>query len=152
MEVKLKRIADNGDTSISVFYIDDVFQCFVIEDEYRTKKVYGETRIPEGTYSIDLRKSGGITSRYDKKYENHNGMLCIYNKPDWVLENKGLRFQYILIHTGNTDEHTAGCLLLNDKVDASTFVGSYSSRAYKRVYPKIARYIEEHGPIQIIVE
>ena len=38
MDVKLKRIADNGDTSISVFYIDDVFQCFVIEDEYRTKR------------------------------------------------------------------------------------------------------------------
>ena len=97
MEIKLKRIADDGDTSISLFYIDYVFQCFVIEDEHRTKKVYGETRIPEGTYSMDLRKSGGFTSRYDKKYENHNGMLCIYNKPDWVLENKGLRFQYILI-------------------------------------------------------
>ena len=41
---------------------------------------------------------------------------------------------------------------VDDKVDASTFVGSYSAQAYKRIYPKIARYIEEHGPIQIIVE
>ena len=81
-------------------------------------------------------------------------MVCyVYiNKPDWVLDNKGIRFQYILIHTGNTDEHTAGCLLLNDKVDASNLLVVTLHKLYKRVYPKIARYIEEHGPIQIIVE
>ena len=103
MEIKLKRIADNGDTSISLFYIDDVFQCFVIEDEHRTKKVYGETRIPEGIYNIDLRREGGFHSRYSKKFSNHKGMLCLYNKPNWTLENAGMSFQYILIHTGNTD-------------------------------------------------
>ena len=152
MEIRLKRIADNGDTSISLFYIDDKFQCFVIEDEQRTKKVYAETRIPEGVYNIDLRKEGGFHNRYSKKFKNHKGMLCLYNKPNWTLENKGLKFQYILIHTGNTDEHTAGCLLLNDVVDAKKFTGSYSTQAYKRIYPIIANHIEECGPIQIIVE
>jgi hypothetical protein len=42
-----------------------------------------------------------------------------------------------LIHTGNTDEHTAGCLLLNDAADGKNFVGSGSVNAYKRVYPII---------------
>ena len=69
MEIRLKRIADNGDTSISLFYIDDEFQCFVIEDEERKKKVYAETSIPEGIYNIDLRKEGGFHNRYSKKFK-----------------------------------------------------------------------------------
>ena len=100
MEIRLKRIADNGDASISLFYIDDVFQCFVIEDEHRTKKVYGETRIPNGIYEIGLRSEGGFHSRYSKKFSDHKGMLCLYNKPNWILVNSGMSFQYILIHTG----------------------------------------------------
>ena len=54
-------------------------------------------------------------------------------------------FKYILIHCGNTDEHTNGCLLLGDTqtsniVEANGFVGK-SSQAYKRVYPPIAKAI-----------
>lgn len=116
------------------------------------KKVYGETRIPNGIYEIGLRSEGGFHSRYSKRFSDHKGMLCLYNKPNWTLVNSGISFQYILIHTGNTDKHTAGCLLLNDVVDASKFTGSYSTQAYKRIYPKIADHIEECGPVQIIVE
>ena len=36
----------------------------------------------------------------------HKGML------PWVQDVPG--FEYILIHTGNTDEHTSGCLLVGD--------------------------------------
>jgi hypothetical protein len=152
MEIKLKRIADNGDASISLLYIDDEFQCFVIEDEKRTKKVYAETRIPKGVYNIGLRKEGGFHNRYSNKFKDHKGMLCLYNKPNWTLVNAGISFQYILIHIGNTQQDTAGCLLLNDVVDASKFTGSYSTQAYKRIYPIIANHIEECGPIEITVE
>ena len=52
-------------------------------------------------------------------------------------------FEYILIHCGNTDEHTNGCLLLGDTqtnnvVSSNGFVGR-SSQAYARVYPPIAK-------------
>ena len=121
------------------------FLCYTLEDEFREEKVSAETRIPEGTYDIKLRTIGGFNSRYLDKFgtDFHKGMLHVQNVPG---------FEYILIHTGNTDEHTAGCLLLNDVVDASKFTGSYSTQAYKRVYPKIADYIEECGPVQIIIE
>ena len=76
----------------------------------------------------------------------------IYNKPNWTLENKGLKFQYILIHIGNRERDSAGCLLLNDVVDAKNYTGSYSTQAYKRIYPIIANHIEECGTIKIIVE
>ncbi len=35
------------------------FLAYTLEDEQRNKKVYGETRIPNGTYKLGLRKTGG---------------------------------------------------------------------------------------------
>jgi hypothetical protein len=150
MELTVKRIADNGDTTIGVLYIDGIFQCFTIEDEERITKKKGETRVPDGKYKVDLRQAGGFHNRYAAKYgSKHVGMLCIHNRPDWKLENKGLSFQFILIHTGNTDDHTAGCLLLNDGVSGTTFTGSSSVNAYKRIYPKIAKAIRAGEDVTI---
>ena len=82
------------------------FLAYTLEDEYRKKKRSKETRIPAGTYEIKLRDEGGFNQRYSKKYSRiHRGMLHIINVPG---------FEYILIHVGNSDEHTAGCLLVGD--------------------------------------
>jgi len=139
MKLTVKRFADNSDTTLGILFIDGVFECFTVEDEERQTKVMGETRVPNGTYDIKLRSVGGFHNRYSAKYGSmHKGMLCVHNKPNWILENAGMSFQYILIHTGNTDEHTAGCLLVNDAVSGKTFTGSSSVDAYKKVYPKVA--------------
>ena len=55
-------------------------------------------------------------------------------------------FEYILIHCGNTDEHTAGCLLVgdsqeNNQIQENGFIGK-STQAYKRIYPRIAKALE----------
>lgn len=145
MEVEVNRFADNGDTTLGVLFIDGIFECFTVEDqEQKGKKVRHETRIPNGTYDINLRAEGGFHNRYAAKYgDMHKGMLCIHNRPDWKLELNGKSFQYILIHTGNTDDHTSGCLLLNDAVSGTTFTGSSSVNAYKRIYPIIADALED---------
>jgi len=69
----------------------------------------------------------------------------------WVRNVPG--FEYILIHTGNTDEHTAGCLLLGDSQqanfgDSNGFIGS-SVNAYKRVYPQIAEALYNDHEVTI---
>ena len=139
MEIVVKRFADNNKASMGLFYIDGIFNCFTIEDEERAEKVRGETRIPNGIYKVALRSEGGYHNKYKGKYgDMHKGMLCIYNEKNWKIVKDGMSFQYILIHTGNTEKHTAGCLLLNDAVSGSTFSGSSSVNAYKRIYPKIA--------------
>lgn len=116
------------------------FLCYTLEDEYREEKVMHETRIPDGTYKITLRKVGGFHGRYEKKYgDMHKGML-------WVRDVPG--FEYILIHTGNTDEHTSGCLLVGNSSDYKGFVGS-SVNAYKRVYPSIAAALEAEEAVTI---
>lgn len=113
---------------------DRKFLCYTLEDEYREVKKYGETRIPAGEYKIKLRTEGGFHGKYSQRFENiHKGMLHIVDVPG---------FEYILIHCGNTDEHTNGCLIVGDTqtnnlVESNGFVGS-SSKAYSRIYPPIA--------------
>ena len=51
-------------------------------------------------------------------------------------------FTYILIHTGNTDEHTSGCLIVGEtqqdlEISKDGFIGS-STVAYKKMYAKVA--------------
>lgn len=120
------------------------FLCFTLEDEYRTKKVYGETRIPAGTYEIKLRNGGGFHEKYKKRYPKiHKGML-------WLQDVPG--FEYVLIHTGNKEDDTAGCLLVGDtscqNITKKGFIGS-SSAAYKRIYPMIAETIEAGETVKI---
>ena len=122
------------------------FLCYTLEDERREEKVMAETRIPAGVYSILLRKEGGHHNKYTKKYGSmHKGMLWLQDVPN---------FQWILIHTGNTDEHTAGCLILGDSQENNTlvkngFIGK-STQAYKRVYPPIAAALESGE--EVIIE
>jgi len=149
MELEVLRFSSQKDSTNGVLF--DVtggerkFLCYTLEDEHREDKVAGETRIPSGTYNITLRTTGGFHGRYVKKYgDMHKGMLWVRDVPN---------FEYILIHTGNTDEHTAGCLLLGDSQQANFgssngMVGS-SVNAYKRVYPPIAKALEEGESVSI---
>ena len=141
--VRLSSQADS--TSGVLFSVNDdgtkSFMCYTLEDEHRDTKVWGETRIPAGTYKLELRTEGGFHSRYVKKYGSmHKGMI-------WVKDVPG--FEFILWHTGNTDEHTAGCLIIGQSqtsnlIKPDGFVGS-SVSAYKYVYPVIAKAIQEGG-------
>ena len=92
----------------------------------------GETRIPSGTYKIGLRKIGGTHSRYSKKFGGkHFGMLEVQDVPN---------FKYILIHIGNDEDDTAGCLLVgnyanNNKLKAGQL--TESKLAYLSMYKKV---------------
>ena len=63
MKLSIYRLNDNGQSTIGVLLIDGKFQGFTIEDEFRTIKIKGETRIPSGTYKVILRKEGGKHER-----------------------------------------------------------------------------------------
>jgi hypothetical protein len=122
------------------------FLAYTLEDEQRDVKVWGETRIPAGTYKLELRTEGGFHNRYLNKYGNtfHKGMIHVKDVPG---------FEYILWHTGNTDEHTAGCLILgntqtNNRIAKDGFIGS-SVDAYKFVYPRVVSAIEAGIDVEV---
>jgi hypothetical protein len=121
------------------------FLCYTLEDESRTEKVPGETCIPEGEYCLGLRDVGGFHSKYSRRFVDiHMGMLHVLDVPG---------FTHILIHCGNTDEDTAGCLLVgdsqeNNNIKEDGFIGR-STLAYMRIYPDIAKAIENGDDVTI---
>jgi hypothetical protein len=149
MKLEVLRISSQVDsTSGLLFDISNnkrKFLCYTLEDESREEKVWGETCIPSGEYCLGLRTVGGLDARYSKRFADiHMGMLHVLDVPN---------FKYILIHCGNTDEDTAGCLLLGDTqennlVKKDGFIGK-STRAYMRVYPAIAAALERGEEVTI---
>lgn len=136
MKLEVKRVYDNGDATIGMLFIDGKYECLTLEDEYRTIKVYAETRIPAGTYNVGFRKEGGHHDSYQKKYwHGHHGMLHIQDVPG---------FQYILIHIGNIEKDTAGCLLVGaypPKAGSDILSIGGSRIAYENLYSKVANAI-----------
>ena len=134
MEIKVIRTQLGKDATNGLVFIDNLFECYSLEDQYQEVKVMHETCIPEGEYEIKLRTVGGFNDRYTKKYPTmHRGML-------WLQDVPG--FKWILIHQGNTDDSSSGCLVVGDTqqdldVSKDGFVGS-SANAYKRLYPKVS--------------
>ncbi len=150
MKYEVLRISSGKDaTSGLLFEVSQnkrTFLAYTLEDEQRDVKVWGETRIPAGTYKLKLREEGGFHNRYLNKYGNtfHKGMIHVQDVPG---------FEYILWHTGNTDEHTAGCLILgntqtNNRIAKDGFVGN-SVDAYKFVYSRVAAAIEAGLDVEV---
>lgn len=100
----LKRCVSTTEETFGVMMFNGSPVCWTLEDEKRTEKVYGETRIPAGVYNITLRREGTHHTKYAQKFGGlHKGMLWIRDVPN---------FEYILIHIGNFDEDTEGCILV----------------------------------------
>ncbi len=136
MKLDVVRTQFGEDATNGMLFINGVFECYTLEDEVRDVKVHSETAIPLGEYEVKLRTEGGFHTKYKARYGAgfHKGMLWLQDVPN---------FQWILIHTGNTDQHTAGCLLLGETQQdldkgKDGFVGG-SGDAYKKAYPKIAK-------------
>ena len=92
--------------------------------------------IPEGQYFLKLRTEGGFHNRYKEKFsEFHKGMLQLSN-----VRGTSMVFTNVLIHVGNTDDDSAGCILVGNSTSENLtkdgFIGQ-STTAYKRIYKKI---------------
>ena len=132
MKLEVLRF-NSGDTFTSGLLFDVTdnvrsFLCYTMEDQYNPTKIYGETRIPAGTYKLTLRAEGGFHNRYLNRYgaDFHKGMIYVNNVPN---------YEYILWHVGNSPKDTKGCLLLS-KTQKDAFGGA-SRAAYEEVYPVI---------------
>ena len=78
---------------------NEVFKCYTLEDPVRDKKVWGDTAIPAGTYTVKTR----FSNRFKKDLPG------IENVPG---------FEGVLIHGGNTKIDTHGCILVGTQLQA----------------------------------
>ena len=148
MIVKLLRFSSQENSTLGLLFIDGNFQCFTIEDEFRTVKVKSETRIPEGIYELGIRAEGGFHERYKQRFRGvHKGMIEVMNVPN---------FKYILLHIGNwADPDSDGCILLgNSSKQNVTGDGMVieSKIAYLRVYPIIMRALQKGKKVYLHIE
>ena len=150
MRLELYRFSSQNESTLGILYLvnnetnQKDFLCFTLEDEKRSVKVYGETRIPKGTYQIEYRKEGGYHNKYKKRFPSiHRGMLEIRDVPN---------FTHILLHCGNTDDDTDGCLLVGNVVSQNItkdgFLGQ-STDCYKRIYPILADILDTQKQLSI---
>ena len=146
MKLTVVRIQFGTDATNGILLIDNVFEAYTLEDQYQEVKVMHETCIPEGTYNIKLRTVGGFHEKYKKRYgDKHKGMLHLQPDP------KG--FKYILIHAGNTDEHTSGCLIVGETqqdldISKDGFIG-HSGSAYTKLYDKVVQELLQGNDVTI---
>ena len=141
MRIEVLRFKDTGQETLGLLKINGQFRGWTLEDEERTVKVWGETRIPEGTYKVGLRTEGGHHKRYSKLFPSiHKGMLHVLDVPN---------FKYILIHIGNFDDDTAGCLLVGSALGGDQKSIIRSTDKYVEVYPEIATAIDNNEPVTI---
>jgi hypothetical protein len=138
VKLTVKRTKSNANETLGQLYIDDISECDTLEDEYREVKVKGETRIPAGVYKLKIREFGGFHEKYKKRFPKfHEGMIEICDIPG---------FTDVLIHCGNYDEDTMGCLLLGQ---ANIGPGGYSltnsSLTYEAFYKKVIRRLKVSG-------
>jgi len=132
MILKLTRFANGKDSTLGIMRIDDRFECFTLEDEYREQKVKGETRIPNGKYEVVFRETPSpLTTKYRNKFDWFN----------WHLMLKDVKnFDYVYIHVGNTDDHTDGCILVGYqgwKTPSDEYEVHRSTDAYRDLYAKV---------------
>lgn len=131
MLIRVNRFTSDGDSTLSCLFIDGLFECFGLEDEFRWQKVDAETRIPAGRYKVQVRRWGGFHSRYADRFAGfHRGMLEIESVPN---------FTDILIHVGNWEHNTAGCLLVGTGAysEQGNMSLQASANAYERLYKKV---------------
>jgi hypothetical protein len=129
MIATLARCFDNKEETMGILFIDGVYACFTLEDQKQQTKVMHETRIPPGLYAVKLRTHGSHHERYKQKFAFHEGMFELESVPG---------FTDILIHIGNTDADTSGCILVGNGVTIDNTTKRVklqeSTVAYERIY------------------
>ena len=144
MKLVLKRINNQDNYCEGKLYIDGIYQCDVIEDvdrgltnemsvtEIQSKKVYGETAIPKGTYQITL----DVVS---PKFKNRSWATFCEGKLPRLLDVPG--YEGVLIHVGNKAADSLGCILVGQKT--SEGVVSNSTQTFKDLYYKLKQATDQ---------
>jgi hypothetical protein len=137
MKIQVKRFEYGDKYTIGKLYIDDVYQCFTLEDTMREKdgvipnKVSGATAIPSGKYKVVID--------YSNRFKRP--MPHVLNVPG---------FDGIRIHPGNSSADTEGCILLGTTWAGTDFI-SNSRLAYDAFFLKLADAVAKSEEICITV-
>ncbi|MFN7956822.1 MAG: DUF5675 family protein [Holophagaceae bacterium] len=138
MELRLQRNPSSARATTGTLLVDGQFECYTLEDVVRQLgprgegKVQDETAIPPGTYRVIINMS----PRLGKP------MMRLLDVPF---------FDGILIHSGNTEAHTKGCILVGCKLAGDTIAGGTSTAALAALKAKVQAALDRNEPVQITI-
>jgi len=153
MKLRLKRIACKSSYTIGKLYVDGSYFCDTIEDKDRgiddsmavekiqSAKVAKETAIPTGTYNVTLNVQS-------PKYKNRAQYAFCKGYLPRLLNVKG--FDGILIHIGNTQRDSAGCILVGENKVAGQVINSTAT--FKKLYAVLDAANKRGEKITITIE
>jgi hypothetical protein len=146
MEVVVERFGFGQDSTLGEIQVDGIHECWSLEDERRETKVWGETCISAGTYSVFLRTDGDRHERYRTRFPDvHAGVLQLEDVPGFVA---------IQIHPGNDDDDTAGCILPGSHpliLPDGEFKVAASTPAYLALYKKMVQALYDGEDVTVTV-
>jgi hypothetical protein len=133
MIIRLVRTDFTDKETIGEIYVDDVFECYSLEDVVRdgNVKVAGETAIPYGTYNVSIT--------YSPRFGRYLPLL-----------NSVPNFSGVRIHAGNTHKDTEGCILVGTAKGKNSIQNSRV--AFAKLYNKMVYALQHGDKISIIIE
>ena len=132
MHIRVMREPSINDTTLGSLFIDDHWQCHILEDVIRPagEKVHSKTAIPPGCYRLIL----SMSNRFKKIMpEELKLAMCTGSR----------------IHGGNTAKDTAGCLLGGQTRSVETRSIGRSRAAYKALMIKLKAALDAGETIDI---
>jgi len=138
MKLTLERNPSGVTCTLGSLFIDDVFECFTLEDVVRevpgmpveSWKIKGQTAIPAGTYRTQIT----LSNRFKKRLPILAGVAG---------------FEGVRIHSGNTDADTEGCVLVGRNIAAGVEAITESRLALQSLMEKMDAAIERGEDINI---
>ena len=127
MELLVTRDWKKADYTVGRLFLNGVFFCNTLEDTVRdltkVRKIKGQTAIPAGKYEVTLNV---VSPKYSKKA---NYKWCEARMPRLL----GVpQFEGVLIHPGNSNKDTEGCLLVGENKVKGGLVNSFAT--FKRLW------------------
>lgn len=155
MNLTVKRAANvlRGDRAYCIghLYIDGVYFCDTLEDYDRgldahddielinAQKVAAKTAIPTGQYEVDMDT---VSPKYLKK--PFYRAFCNAKMPR-LCYVRG--YQGVLIHSGNNENDTEGCLLVGQNKVVGKLINSLDT--WKSLYMRMSKVHDRHEGISI---
>lgn len=156
MNILLDRKYKKSTYTIGNLYIDGNFFCNTCEDKDRglTKdmpldkikeiKISSKTAIPTGTYEITLN----ITSPKYSNYSKYKWAKAIDAKVPRLLNVPG--FEGILMHPGNSDKDSSGCILVGENTVVGKVLNSVNT--FNKLYAKLKQAADQGEKIIITIK
>lgn len=129
--LELQRVTKNDHRTLGILYVNGNEFCYTLEDADRglrsdmdlstilALKKYGRTAIPKGNYEIVIAPSNRF-------------------KTDLPRLQKVKGFEGILIHSGNTEFDTSGCILVGDYYEKDEIRDS--KETLKRLLKELSKF------------